>query len=433
MPQQKETDFEAVVEMSRSWDARQAGREVGEAIMKRMKRPSKFVLFFATIHYEKHGGFQELLNGVYDFLPKETPLVGGTVAGFINNSGCYARGVAALAVYYPNMKIAVGIGDNTKRNPKKAAAKCAIMISKGLENSGYPNKFLTHIVSGAKMLSFPIVGRKTVLNIPNGPHISLLVKLSTLVVQHGVARANDVLEELAERLPNFYFMGGEAADDNKVRENVQFFNDKVYENAVVAIGAATDLGLKLATRYEATMNPEKMAKVTKTGGWKHVLTKINGKPARRELLRLLNWPEGYIDERVYRRVFFYPIGYENENGLHPHVMGAFIGDSIVFEYPMAAPNICVLNYSGRTIDAAAEQVSAELEETKPLLGFGNACIACLEALRSGAYSMIHKRLLKVFDEKPFLMLFLAGEDFKFPNKPYIHANYSLNMLAIAGK
>ena len=75
-----------------------------------------FFLLFSTIHYEKYGGFQEFLNGVWDVIPKETPLVGGTVPGFINNYGCFSRGASALAVSYPYMDIAVGVGKNTKRN-----------------------------------------------------------------------------------------------------------------------------------------------------------------------------------------------------------------------------------------------------------------------------------------------------------------------------
>ncbi|MEM0466983.1 MAG: hypothetical protein QXX20_05230 [Candidatus Thermoplasmatota archaeon] len=76
---------------------------------------------FSTIHYEKHGGFQEFLNGVWEVLREGTPLVGGTVAGFMNNYGCYTHGATALAVSYPYMDVAVGYGRNTKRNPKKAA------------------------------------------------------------------------------------------------------------------------------------------------------------------------------------------------------------------------------------------------------------------------------------------------------------------------
>ncbi len=80
-----EPKFEAAVGMSRKWDAREAGREVAETAIQKLSRPPDFFLLFSTIHYEKHGGFQEFLNGVWEVLPKGTPLIGGTVAGFINH------------------------------------------------------------------------------------------------------------------------------------------------------------------------------------------------------------------------------------------------------------------------------------------------------------------------------------------------------------
>ena len=83
-----ESDFEAAVGMSRKWDAREAGREVAQSTIEKLNHPPKFLILFSTIHYEKHGGFEEFLNGVWDILPKETVLVGGTVAGFINKYGC---------------------------------------------------------------------------------------------------------------------------------------------------------------------------------------------------------------------------------------------------------------------------------------------------------------------------------------------------------
>jgi hypothetical protein len=110
-------EFKAAVGLSRKWDAREAGREVAIDTLNRLGKGVKpdFFLLFATIHYEKHGGFKEFLKGVWEILPEGTPLIGGTVAGFINPQGCYTRGATALAVNYPNMDVAIGIGHNTKR------------------------------------------------------------------------------------------------------------------------------------------------------------------------------------------------------------------------------------------------------------------------------------------------------------------------------
>ena len=100
--------------MSRKWDAREAGREVARNTIKKLDAPPDFFLLFSTIHYKDHGGFEEFLNGVYDVLPKGTPLVGGTVVGFMNNFGTFTRGTSALAVSYSNMDVTVGIGKNPK-------------------------------------------------------------------------------------------------------------------------------------------------------------------------------------------------------------------------------------------------------------------------------------------------------------------------------
>ena len=116
-----EKKLEAAVGMSRKWDAREAGKEVARSTIEKLSAPPDFFLLFSTIHYEKHGGFEEFLNGVWDILPEGTPLVGGTVTGFMNNYGVYTRGTTALAVSNPDMDVVIGSGKNTKRNPKKAA------------------------------------------------------------------------------------------------------------------------------------------------------------------------------------------------------------------------------------------------------------------------------------------------------------------------
>ena len=91
-------EVQAAVGMSRKWDAREAGREVARNTIKQLDAPPDFFLLFSTIHYKDHGGFGEFLSGVWDVLPKGTPLVGGTVVGFMNNFGTYTRGASALAV-----------------------------------------------------------------------------------------------------------------------------------------------------------------------------------------------------------------------------------------------------------------------------------------------------------------------------------------------
>ena len=153
-----ETKLETSIGISRRWDAREAGKEVAEMTIQKLRSPPNFFLLFSTIHYKDHGGCQEFLEGVWEVLPAGTPLIGGTVAGFINNYGCYARGATALAISYPNMDVAMGYGIRTKRNPKKAARNCANMIRKGLQNSPYKNKFLIDMISAPIIPKIPFMG-----------------------------------------------------------------------------------------------------------------------------------------------------------------------------------------------------------------------------------------------------------------------------------
>ena len=150
-----EPKVDAAVGMSRKWDAREAGREVARDTIQKLSSPPDFFLLFSTIHYEKYGGFEELLKGVWDVLPKNTPLIGGTVAGFINNYGCFTRGTTALSVSYPNMDVVLGFGKNTKRNPKKAANQCSQMIKKGFSSSKYENKLLLNLIAGPSRMKIP--------------------------------------------------------------------------------------------------------------------------------------------------------------------------------------------------------------------------------------------------------------------------------------
>ena len=69
-----EEKLETAVGKSRKWDAREAGKEVARSTIEKLTTPPDFFLLFSTIHYEKHGGFEEFLKGVWDVLPKDTKL-----------------------------------------------------------------------------------------------------------------------------------------------------------------------------------------------------------------------------------------------------------------------------------------------------------------------------------------------------------------------
>jgi len=181
--------LETTIGISRKWDAREAGKEVAWSTIEKLSCPPDFFLLFSTIHYEKHGGFEEFLKGVWDILPEGTPLVGGTVAGFMNNYGCYTRGATAIAASYENMDVAVGVGHNTKRKPKKAGSTASKMIIEKLKDNNYENKFLFSVISGPTLPKSKRFGTmKIVDDKKSSKLLSKLTNVSTRINQVGLGR-----------------------------------------------------------------------------------------------------------------------------------------------------------------------------------------------------------------------------------------------------
>jgi hypothetical protein len=144
--------FEVGIGTSQNWEPEKAAEEVITQALSKLTHPPKFVLLFSTIHYEKSNGFKKILDAVYEHIPTKTPLIGGTVAGFINNSGCYARGLTAVACYSDEIAVVAAVGHNTKRNPKKAAEEFLKMLQKEVQKK---NKLCLFLAAGAEAKLFP--------------------------------------------------------------------------------------------------------------------------------------------------------------------------------------------------------------------------------------------------------------------------------------
>ena len=147
-------ELKVCVEVSREWKGWRVTEDLAGKIKKKVPSP-KFILLFATIDYESE--FKPILSGMKKAFP-DSPLIGGTVAGFTAPQGCYTRGVVAFALHYPNMDVTVGVGHNTKRSPEKAARECAKDIKAGLNESKWENKFLFDVISGTEIPSMPGMG-----------------------------------------------------------------------------------------------------------------------------------------------------------------------------------------------------------------------------------------------------------------------------------
>jgi len=418
-------EFKAAVGLSRQWDARKAGREVANRTLEKLGCDPDFFLLFSTIHYEKYGGFQEFLDGVWEVLPEGTPLIGGTVAGFINNYGCFTRGATALAVSYPNMDVAVGVGRNTKRNPKKAARECAGMIKNGLKDSRYENKFLIDFISGGLVPNmFPLGKRKVIRSGLLSRFVILLLGLSQYLLQRGVGREDEILEELTKKLPNYSILSGSLMDDIHFFANYQFFNRNIFTNSIVALGLKTDLQFDICTTH-GMKKTNISFDITKLSKDRRIIHEINHKPAALELLRLMGWPEKYLSESIYRRVFYYPLGFEGKDGLIPEVIVLFLENSILLTYKTENLKVSVLNVSGKDLLDTVERNLAGVRGKKPKFGLVSSCAVRLETLSYNIYT-VRNHLLNYFKENPFLLFYANGEAIYTPKKGLQYTNETFN-------
>ena len=426
------SSLEASVGMSRKWDAREAGREVARSVIRNLSRPPDLFLLYSTIHYKKHGGFQRFLNGVWDILPNETPLLGGTVAGFLNNYGCYTRGATALALAYPNMDVKIGIGENTRRNPKKAADKCANDI-KNKQNKFHNTNILIDVLPGPERPTFfgkdlPIVSDKGFIDALGPKYLELSVKY----LQKGQGYEEEVIDQLAKDLPDYILFGGSSADSNDLVVNYQFVDKDVKRNTLAGMGINTDLFVDY-THTDGLESTGVEFKISKTAQGARIVKELDGKSAAETFFGKIGIPKNRLDDRILRTTFFYPLGFKTKDDyVCPNAIGAVLNNSIAFNYKIQGDHIELLTTSGKMLIGAVNEAINKLKINNPKVGFIISCLARLETLGDNIFR-VRERLLQYFKDSPFLLIYSSGENIRFPNEEPHHFNETFNILVATDK
>ncbi len=428
-------DFSASTGMSRKWDAHEAGREVARNVIENLKSPPNFFLLFSSIHYQKNGGFDELLKGVLSVIPEGTPLIGGSVAGFINNYGCFSRGVSALSVSYPNMDVSIGYGENTKRNPKKATLNCISKISNELKNSSFKNPFLLDVISSGIVPQLPGMERKKVIKSKMTSFIaSRGLGFSLKFLQKGAGRDEEILDYLINKNKTdgeeYNILSGSATDDVNQLSNFQFYNDKIFTNSIVAIGLKSDLQNEVYSTHGLKETGIKF-KITETDSSKRLVNKINNNEAVPELLKILNWSETFLDEDIYKRIFYYPIYTISPDGKkYPLVIPYFLSNSLLFAFKLRSNDAELLTLSGKDlINAVKENINyfqTRLQGNKPFFGLISSCGMRIITLGKNV-NLVRDELLKFYGKTPFLLYYVAGEGSYSPINGLTQGNYTFNM------
>ena len=133
--------FEVGIGISQNWDPAGAINEATDKALNKLTSKPTFAMLFSTIHYEKNQGLKTILNIAHTKIPSNTPLVGGTVTGFMSNEGCFTRGIVLMLVNSDEMNATIGFGEHTKKDPKTAVEKCSKMIKTSLSEK-YNSKFI---------------------------------------------------------------------------------------------------------------------------------------------------------------------------------------------------------------------------------------------------------------------------------------------------
>jgi hypothetical protein len=346
----------------------------------------------------------------------------------MNNYGCYARGATAIAVSSSEMDVAIGFGKNTKRNPKNAAQSCSKMIKKNLEKSKYSNKFIINLISASELPEMQSIGRKKIID--SGLTPKALMKLYTFsqkVLQKGAGRDDEIVKEMINNFPNYHMIGGGTIDNGAGIISYQFFNKDVLNNAVVSLAINTNNSLDVLTTHNMKKTGIEF-EISKTNKDGRIIQEINGKPAFSELLNLLNWSRDLINEDNWLQTsFYFPIGsyYSNsKTSFGPRVIGFVLGESLVTGFGSNDINASILTIDGRGLLETIDKNLGSYSKP-PSFGIIASCTTRLETMGDKLY-YARDRILKYFNDKPFIVFYVGGESTYSPEKGFTYINMSFN-------
>lgn len=410
-------DMKVCVATSRQWDGKRVANELSSKIIKDAPNP-KFMLLFATIDYKDE--FNEILAGLTSKF-QNTPLVGGTVSGFISQDGCYTRGVAMLVVDYPNMDVAVGVGHNTKRNPEKAGSECAKQLEK-LKTSKWKNGFLFSFISGLEIPKMPGMGSGVI----KSGTLSKLVKgsmgITQFLMQKSVGREEDVLDQITKEFPDFGMIHGSTIDNVKMGKNYQFCGSEVLTNAAVCLGIKTDMNFD--SGFGNGAKPSIKFDITEISKNNQIVSRINGQPAPGEFSRILRKPQELLfDEKYYTKRFpYFPCGMLQEDRLLLRAFGLVMSDSMLTMSKMHKGDIFTVSITGRSMIESVKETLSSMKKN-PEFGFAVECAIRLMTLGSNI-NRVRENMKIFFKNKPFLLIYASGEGVKKPNRGYFYMNES---------
>jgi len=304
------------------------------------------------------------------------------------------------------------------------------MIIKGLKNSEYKKKFLLNLISGPETPNIPGFGRKKIIRSGFISKFAMqAIGMSQLLFQKGLGREDEIFEYIVQKLPEYNMVLGTTLDDYRGINNYQFFNYNVLTNSIVNLAIATGLDMGVHTTHGMKKSNIKF-EITKLSRNKHIIHKINNKPSVPELLRLLDWPEDFLnDKTMLKTIPYYPLSLKRNDREVPVVMPLILKDSIVLPCLIDDGEVSVLTVNGKNLVNAMKTNLEFFNEIQPEFGIISSCVTILETLGS-EINILREDMLNYFGEKPFLMFWCAGEGTYSPINDITYANMSFNTAVV---
>lgn len=377
---------------------------IDQAGVKLVNKPLAAIVF-VTIHYKKNNGFNKIIDKIFEQYP-EIKLVGGTIAGFMSKDGVFTRGVAVLLVGGEDVDVSIGIGRNTKLNPTSAGASCANKINQDLSKSKFNHKFFITLVSSATVPNLPIINKKRVIE--GFPMINLAVDIFggiSKFIQFGAGKDESVLNSMNSALSEYSGIGGASSDDLRLEENYQFYMKEIISNGVIALGVSTNEDVHVKSAFGLKPSGKKMT-ITSTSKDRYTVKKIDGLPAVNGYLKAMGWDRNLLDERLYRKVFYFPIIEENTpvENMEPRMFGLVYGNNFIFPMKSKEGNLEIYQSSGADIMNSCREVS---QNSKNKTAFLVSCATRLETLGRKTFKIKEEIYDKNFDD--YLLIYTAGE------------------------
>ncbi len=424
-------NVEASIGFSRKWDAKEAGREVAETAIKNLKLPPKLVLLYCTFHYKKKDGFNNLLKGFWEVFPRDTPLIGGTVAGFINDYGCFTRGATCMVLTNSMMDVSLAYSRRVRLSPKKSSKKCYNMIKNGMKNSYYKNKVFINMLSGPKIPKLPVFGKmQNIKEKITGDLATYIGPKIFPLLGYGWGKEEDIIECLSKVLPEYYIFGGSAVDSVKMLDNLQFIDNMVLKNSIVGMGISIDNEIWQKS-FCGVHETDKSFMITDKTSDNLIIKKINHENAKKVILDILKIDDSQYSDMssfMYRISNFFPIKFEgNEDYLSG--IGGFFGNNIFLGYKAKSNKVKLMSITGREILESVDSIFSGVKSYRFPFVFMSFSAILINTLGSKCY-LIKKRLDQHLKGVPYLVICPINENAVIPYSNTYARVYSFNALSI---